>query len=819
MKNRFNSQATFFRFSSRKEGLLRLNSRISIERTTGIKRIWPRLRMGLSEEEVAKRKELGFSNEAVDFTEKKIWHIVAKNVFSLFNLIYFIIAACLISVGSYKNCFFLGVIFFNMAIGMVQEIRAKWMLKKLSLVVIQKVKVIRSGKIFTIPCEKLVCDDLVLLRTAQQVMVDCVIRLGSVEVNEAAVTGESECIVKKPGNLLISGGFIVSGECCAQVLNVGRSNYINQMTKGAQKYKKYDSEVVRAIRLTIKILSCIILPLGCVLFLRQYNISYNPVSAIEGASAAVLSMIPEGFVLLTSVAFMTGALKLAKEKVLVQELYSLEILSSIDVVCLDKTGTITTNQLELCKIIPCRTQLDPKSMELLLVNLIVGLDDVTNKTFCALKEYVNKILVNVTASWCVQEVVHFSSATKWSGVTFKEFGTFIFGAPEIVLSTNYEKYKEEIEEQMKTGKRVVALVCVSGTLKTWHEAQIVPIAIFSFSDVIRTNARMVISFLNERNVEIKVLSGDNPLTVARIAEDVGIMNSSKYLDVSDVSSLDYVANNYAILGRLTPNQKRSVVKTLSKNHKVAMIGDGVNDVLALKEADCSISFASASPPARQVSQMVLMNDDFSLLPNIVREGQQIVNNMQRSGAMFFNKVFFSVLLSMILLFWGREYPFMPLQTTLINAFTIGIPAFVLSFEPCATVVSGSLLVDIIVRSIPGAVTGVINIVVIYFFAGILGLSVKEVSSLCVLTVAFVNLCLLYRIFSPVSKLRKMLWRLTTGAFVLAAVSLRGFLELEYSVKLLLLFPVLGVFSFFILKFLFSFVPKVFAKLGVEGNHD
>ncbi|MDR2817509.1 MAG: HAD-IC family P-type ATPase [Oscillospiraceae bacterium] len=769
---------------------------------------------GLSNREAARRKKQGLVNKSPDFTEKKIRHILMKNIFSLFNMLYFTVAAGLLAVKSYKDLLFLGVTFLNMIIGIVQEIRAKKLLEKLSLVGSQVETVVRDGKVTKTHFNELVMDDIVILRASQQVMADCIVRYGHVEVNEAMVTGESECVTKKIGDVLISGSFIVSDLCYAQVVNVGAENYINKMTADAKKYKKYDSEMIKAIRLVVKSLSFVIIPLGAMLFYSQYGSSHDLLETTTKTATAVLSMIPEGFVLLTSVALMTGAIRLSREKVLIQELYGLETLSKIDVICLDKTGTITENDLKLLAVESCSSQLSLKLIDVIIANMVNGLADVTNQTFCSLKAYILQKGINTKTFWKVKNAVRFSSQKKWSGVTFEKFGTFVMGAPEIVLKEKYGKYKEKIEGWMNDGNRVIALVGSKQELITGKNliGEISPIAIFVFHNALRTNAGMMISLLQERGAKIKILSGDNPLTVSQIAKKAGVAGSDRYIDASNIPNsqrLTDVADKYTVFGRLKPDQKRDLIKFFKEKQKVAMIGDGVNDVLALKEADCGVSFADASPPAKHVSQVILMEGDISLLSNVIIEGQRILNNIQRAGAMFLSKTGFSVLLTIILTFWHKHgYPFSPRHLTLVNAFTIGIPSFILSFEESKEVATGKFLTNIITKAIPGAITMVIGIISTYLCSGIFELTHAETLTLCVFIVAFLNLSLLHRISYPMDKLRKRLWYAMIVGFVATATIFKNWLNLTYSIRLAVIFLVWSVISLLVFKSLFKLTPKI-----------
>lgn len=769
---------------------------------------------GLSDLEVEQRKKAGLINKTKDFTERKISHIVMKNVFSLFNVLHIAIAASLFYVGSYKNTLFLGVVFCNMIIGIVQEIGAKKILDKLLIVNQQNEVVIRNSRFTSVTSKELVKDDIIILRAGCNVSADCVIKYGKVEVNEAMITGESDCVTKSEGEQLLSGSFITSDTCYAKVQNVGEESYINKLTKKARQYKKYNSEMIDAIRLVIKWISFVIIPLCGLLFWRQFSINSDLKLAVERTSAAMLSMIPEGLVLLTSVALTVGALKLASERVLVQELYGLENLAKIGVVCMDKTGTITQNKLKLDAIKPCSAQFLQKDIDIVLASIVSKLNDVSNKTFSVLKDYVEENEVEPLKEPATN-VVKFSSARKWSGVEFKNKESFILGAPEVILKSRYGEFKTEVEKAIADGNRVVLLAHTQQKLEEIDfEKTVTPIALLILSDLIRERAQQVISLLQERDARIKILSGDNPLAVSKIAKKVGILDYENYIDAStlkDNEELKEAAFKYAIFGRVSPDQKQELVNILKEKTTVAMIGDGINDILALKHADCSIALGSGSSAARQVAQIVLLNDDFSMISNIIFEGQRIINNIQRSGSMFLSKTFFAILLTFILLFWAQSYPLEPIQLTLINTFTVGLPSFVLSFEKSRGLAEGGFLRNIIVKSLPSAVVMVLNIIVINIIGNIVDLTSKEISTLSAFSVAVVNLLLLHYISLPLDKLRKRLWLAMIAAFLACSTGFRATFEFEYSFKIFVILIPLCIATYKLFNFMHKATDKILKR--------
>ena len=780
----------------------------------------PPLNQGLNDSEVAQRISQGLSNGPVNYTKKKVRHIIAKNTFSLFNLLHITVALALLYVKSYENLLFVGVVFFNTLIGVVQEVRAKRVLDKLSLSSVQTEMVVREGKIQAISSSNLVQDDIVILRSGSQVSADCVIKYGKVEVNESMVTGESDGLTKSEGETLLSGSFVTSDVCYAQVVNVGAQNSINKMTKNARQYKKYSSEMIDAVRMIIKWLSVVVVPLGLLLFWRQFSHHGNMMLAVERTSAAILSMIPEGLVLLTTVALAVGAMRLAKEKILIQELYGLETLSKIDVVCMDKTGTITENKIQVQNIKPLNDDFSLNKINQILSNLVSNLNDAENRTFCAIKNYIETLEIPPIEKNTADNI-KFSSSRKWSGATFKNSGSFALGAPEVLLSANYFEFKNLVEELISDGNRVIALVAVPlGFFEAKIIGNVIPIAFIVLKDKIRANAKKMISLFQERDAQIKLLSGDNPLTVSLIAQKVGVSGCHNFVDAVTLKTQDDLkaaAQKYTVFGRLSPNQKQDLVRILKENQKVAMIGDGINDVLALKEADCSIALKDASPAAKRVSQIVLMDNDFSLISNVISEGQRIINNIQRSGAMFLSKSFFAVILTLILLFWHQNYPFEPLQLTLINSFTVGIPSFILSFQKSPEIVRGRFLTHIVENSLPSAIMMVANIVCVYTIASAINLTSQEISTLCVFAIAFINISLLYRISYPIDSRRRALIWVCATAFIATSFALRELFELQYTMKTVIILVLFCYASHRALAWLYSLVANLASRLGAKSK--
>ena len=634
---------------------------------------------GLTSGEVAQRRAAGQVNLNVDVKTKSIKRICAENILSLFNLINFVLAAALLAVGSYKNMLFMGVIFCNTMIGIIQEIRSKRAVDKLSIVVSEKAEAYRDARLTEIPIEEIVLDDVVRLRRGDQIPADAEVLSGSCMVNESLLTGESDLIRKREGDQLLSGSFIVSGECVARVVHVGKDNYASVINRNAKYLKKVNSEIMATFNRIIRFVSVIIFPLGALLFYNQYTADgATASSAIVNTVAALIGMIPEGLILLTSTVLAVSVIRLSRHKVLVQNLYCIETLARVDVLCLDKTGTITCDEMELKQIIPLLGQEETKTDEILASIAHASHDD--NSTMNALKSFFQDAPARE-----VSRFIDFSSEKKWSGAVLEDGTGYVVGAGEFILKDRYSLIADVIQE--KAGSyRVLTLAEVPGGFTEdgdlIGEAQ--PMALVMIQDKIRDNAEETIRYFTEQGVQLKVISGDGTTTVSNIAKIAGIPNAERAVDASALQTeeqLKKAAEECTVFGRVTPQQKQKLIKAIKENgHSVAMTGDGVNDVLALKEADCSVAMAAGSDAARNVAQLVLINNDFSAMPRVVAEGRRSINNIQRSSSLFLVKTLFSILLGLLTVLVHLRYPFQPIQMSLVGAFTIGIPSFVLALE-------------------------------------------------------------------------------------------------------------------------------------------
>ena len=652
--------------------------------------------IGLTKEEVEERIKENKVNYDTSLPTKSIKTIVRENIFTLFNLINILLGVAVFCVGSYKNLLFLIVIFCNTAISIIQEINSKKAVDKLSILAQAKVNCIRDGEKQEIGINSIVLDDLLMLETGNQIVADSIILEGEVEVNESFITGESDVIYKRKGDTLLSGSFVVSGKCKAEVIHIGDENYTSKISSGAKYVKKVNSEIMKSLNGIIKIVSIAIVPIGILLFFNQLGLTENSFkNAVVNTVAAIIGMIPEGLVLLTSTVLAVSVIRLSKRKVLVQELYCIETLARVDTLCLDKTGTITEGRMEVNDIIEITKS--KEELEEILSEIASASDD-NNSTIEAIRtKYKNK------QKWKVINKIPFSSQKKWSGVCFKDKGSYIIGAPEFVLREKYDEYKERIEKYSNDYRVIIVANSEGDFIEKELPDKLEVLGFVLISDVIRKEASKTLKYFKEQGVNIKIISGDNPITVSKIAKRADVENSEKYINMQEIKTkeqLEKAAKEYTIFGRVTPVQKKELVQALKKEgHTVAMTGDGVNDVLALKEADCSIAMASGSDATRNVAELVLLDSNFASMPEIVLEGRRTINNIERSATLFLVKTIYASILAIIFLFVNMPYPFMPIQLTLISTVTIGIPSFVLALEPNKERIKGKFLRNVISRAL------------------------------------------------------------------------------------------------------------------------
>ena len=697
---------------------------------------------GLTSAEVEERKMQGLVNEDTTVPTKKIGTILKENFFTLFNFLNLFLAIIVFAVGSYKNMLFMGVVIINTVISTFQEIRSKKTIDKLAILAESKAKVIRDGKKQEISIHEIVMDDILEYETGNQIVADCILQEGEIEVDESFLTGESDSIYKKEGDMILSGSIVVSGNCIAKVKHVGKENYASEISAKAKYVKKVKSEIMDSLNKIIKILTFAIVPIGILLFCNQYfHLGVELKEAVVKTVAAMIGMIPEGLVLLTSTVFAVSVVRLSKRKVLVQDLYCVETLARVDVLCLDKTGTLTEGKMEVVDY--SENNITREELEVHLRNYANACKD-TNGTMIAIKDRFEDMKEKARE---VEKLIPFSSQTKWSAVTYKDGETFILGAPEFVLRNNIDEYGKKIEEQAKKFRVLVLVKTKDIVEKNILSENIEVVGFVYIRDKIRKEARATIEYFKEQNVKIKIISGDNPVTVSNIAKEVGVENAEKYVDASTLKTDEDIkdaVDKYSVFGRVTPFQKKALVTALKeKGHTVAMTGDGVNDVLALKEADCSIAMANGSDATKNISQLILLDSNFASMPEIVLEGRRSINNLQRSASLFLVKTIYSSVLSVLFLIMQREYPFMPIQLSLISTATIGIPSFLLALEPNKDRVEGKFLRNVIKKAIPTALSAIILIMIITVLNMIGKVSNEIYSSLCVIATGFAAIILIF----------------------------------------------------------------------------
>lgn len=715
---------------------------------------------GLSSSEVKLRIKDGKVNYDTTAPSKSVKQILAENTFTLFNFINLILGVAIVLVGSYKNLLFLGVVVCNTLISTIQEIRAKKTVDKLSVISSSKARVIRDGNKKEIHINNIVLDDLVIYELGNQVVVDSKVVEGFCEVNESFITGEAKTIYKKEGDTLLSGSFIVSGTVKAKVIHVGLDNYTSVISHDAKKVKKeINSEIMRSLNKIVKYVSIALVPIGILLLLRQFSIDDNTTqNAVVTVVAAVVGMIPEGLILLVSSVLAISVLRLSNYNVLVQDLYALETLARVDTLCLDKTGTITEGVMEVVDVLPLNNHMINEIDEALSM-IVFNLDD-KNPTFTAIKEKYK----NISTKKALRKIP-FSSDRKYSGITLKN-ESLIMGAPEFILGKELIKYERKIEELSKEN-RVLVLIKTDAMKDNIIPKNKEALAFILIRDKVRKEAVKTLEYFMENDVDIKIISGDSVSTVSNVARQVGLNIKGVYdaRNITDDTDLNLVVEENTVFGRVKPDQKKLLISALKSNgHVVAMTGDGVNDVLALKESDCGVAMNDGSDAARNVSELVLLDSNFDSMPKIVKEGRRTINNVERSATLFLSKTIYASLLALLFLFINYTYPFIPIQMTLINSLTIGIPAFILALEPNKSRVKGKFFVNVISKAIPSGITTVVNILLLVFVASLLNIPNEQTSTIAVIITAYTAILLIYRISKPLNTLRKSLLVLLTCIF-------------------------------------------------------
>ena len=741
---------------------------------------------GLSQQAVAERVRKGLQNTAPEKVTPSNAQIIRKNVFTLFNFFNFLIAVALACVHAYSNIAFLAIIIINICIGIVQEIHAKNLVEELSILTLPKVEVIRDGKQQSCAVEELVQDDVILYHQGQQICADSVVLYGEAEVNELLLTGESDSIVKKPGSHLLSGSLVVSGKCCAQVEHVGLENYAEKLTHDVKKSKAATSRLLQSMRKVTRFTGFFIIPLGILLFIEAFYFRMDALApSVVTTSAGLLGMLPKGLVLLISITLASGVVKLSQKNVLVQDLFSLESLAYADILCLDKTGTITEGKMTVESVDDLGAASLPVSFQELMQSFLYAADD-SNATFQAMKAY-----FHAEEYFEATGKIPFSSERKWSSVTFAAVGSLVIGAPERLSK---ELLPEKIMLRADAGARILLVGFTAEQVEKEKLPPLLPVAYLTISDPVKADAPETLAFFEKEGVAVKIISGDSTNTAAAVAKQAGLKNYLSAVDMSAITEdeqIEKAAQEYSVFGRVSPLQKKKLVHFLQQKGKTAaMIGDGVNDVLALREADCSIAMANGSEAARQISQLVLLDSDFMNLPHVLAQGRRAVNNVTKVAGIFFVKTLYSVLLSILCMFLNMPFPFIPIQITLIDLFIEGYPSFFMSFEPDNHKITESFLHSSFRRALPNALTILAEFVLVMLLLPMSGqVSSAEAASIFYLLVGFTEMLAVYKASVPVNKLHIFLCVSMTLGFFAAVCLFGGILQL--APLALVLLPLVG----------------------------
>lgn len=776
------------------------------------KRYNPDKNIGLSKEQVNERIKDNLVNFNTNVKTKSAKEIILENTVTLFNIINVILAVAIILVGSYKNLGFLLIIVLNTVISTFQELHSKSVIDKLSVVSASKVKVLRDKEEYDVNLDEVVLDDIIILELGNQVITDAIIVDGVVEVDESFITGESDTLIKKEGDMLLSGSFIVSGNAKAKVEHIGYDNYTAKISSDTKYIKPISSEIMRSLNKIVKTISVIIVPLGILLFARQLYLSGNTLqNAVVNTVAAIIGMIPEGLVLLTSTVFAVSVIRLSKEKVLVQDLYCIESLARVDVICLDKTGTITEGKMEVVDVIPLDGE-TKASLGDILGSMMAATKD-KNATAIAIRDaYYRK------PKWKVEEVIPFSSEKKYSGVKFAT-DTYLIGAVEFVLKDHGKSYQKMLDDYIKK-YRVLVLAKVNNYGKKNEERK--ALGFILLQDKVRKEAKKTLEYFKEQGVAIKIISGDNPITVSAIAKRAGLTEKLRVIDLSTLNSEEEIqkaALEYDVFGRVKPEEKHLLIRALKEaGHNVAMTGDGVNDCLALKEADCSIAMASGSDAARSVSQLVLLDSNFASMPSVVAEGRRSINNLERSASLFLVKTIYAGILAFLFLFIEMSYPFIPIQLTLASVVTIGIPSFVLALEPNKERVKGKFLVNVLKKSAPPAFTIILNILLICLAGQMFSLSYAKISTLCLTLTGYTSFILLFKICRPFNRIRLILFSTMFYLFIYAIFNLTTLFSItHFNVFMIFLAFILMYLSHRLYTFFEMLIDKLMMKLSSKNR--
>lgn len=783
--------------------------------------------MGLTSEEVRERIDNGQTNHTDISTQKTVGQIVKSNLLTYFNLIFLILTVLLCIVGSFRNLTFLPVIIGNTVIGIFQELRAKKTLDKMSMLNAPHSIVVRDGEQQQIQSEELVKDDIIILSAGNQICADATVLSGSISVNEALLTGESDEIKKKSGDRLMSGSFVVSGQCYAKLDKVGNESYISQLTAQAKAMGDGEqSEMIRYINKLVKWVGIIIIPVGIILFCQAYIMNGETFKkSVVSMVAAVLGMIPEGLYLLTTVALALSTIRLAKKQVLLHDMKSIETLARVDVLCVDKTGTITEPGMQVTELVisgRCSDdEMDKRAFAHLLADYSAVIED-NNATMEAIRAYVDKNEIE-KGSRTLLKTQPFTSANKYSKVSFVE-GDYMLGAPEFIMKDRYDEISEEIEEYQSKGYRVL-LMAKSGEDSGGSVRPlggISPIGYIVLSNPIRENAESTFTYFKEQGVAIKVISGDNPATVSEVAKRAGIDGAEAYVDASTLATEKDIAeavDKYTVFGRVTPKQKQLIVKALQKQkHTVAMTGDGVNDILAMKDADCSIAMASGSEAAAQAAQTVLLDSDFGRMPYVVFEGRQVVNNIQRSASLFLVKNIFSLLMAIFSAVFAITYPLEPSQISLISMFTIGLPGFLLALEPNRNRIEGNFMANVMLKALPAGLTDVLSVGALVICGQVFNLPGEDIATAGTMLLAVVGFMIIIKISHPFNKMKYGVLLINIVGLLFCGLFLGRLFAIDSISNICFLLMVVFAFAAeSMFRYLTLFVEKLSSFFGNEKN--
>ena len=776
--------------------------------------------LGLSTDEVLLRQSSGWVNGLAQSAARTEREIVLEKILTFFNLVFVVLAAVLALTGSsIKNMTFLIVVVCNIAIGIFQEIRAKRAVDRLTLVAAAQLKTVRGGKVERIRSDALVRDDIVEFGAGDQICADGILRTGQLQVNEALITGEEDAVLKRPGDTLRSGSFVVAGTGRAQLTHVGADSFAARLAAEAKNgAKALKSEMMRSLDRLIQIVGIALIPVGLFLFYQEFKVLGNTLSnSAEATVAALVGMIPEGLYLLTSVAMAVSALKLTRQRVLVQDMNCIEALARVDVLCVDKTGTITESKMEVDNVLPL-TDDPPERLESILSAIYSGCEP-ENDTARAMAE-----MFATGSDWVCTSRIPFTSATKWNASVFRGQGTFIVGAPESAMGARYGELRETVEEWSARGYRVLLIAQYAGEPDAYLEpGKLRPLALVLLTNRIRPEAKETFAYFARQGVCVKVISGDSPITVSEVAQRAGIPNAQHYIDASTLdtdSDFLQAAKEYTVFGRVTPDQKKRLIQAYRKlGHTVAMTGDGVNDVLAMKEANCSVAMASGAQAASQV----LLESDFSAMPDIVAEGRRVINNIQRAATLFLVKNIFSLGLSLVSVITGWGYPLIPIHMTMISALTIGTPSFFLALEPNYERVEGKFLPTVLRKALPGGITNILAVLMAQTFGTVLGLPEAEAATICVSVLSVVGLLVLFETCKPFDKFRALVWGAMAAGLFLCFTLLRSLFELQIAdIRSLLVMAALILMTptvFFAMQRLFDWGDKLAAQLRQRRSNN